>query len=105
MARIGVKASAKACAHMSAAHTGLRHSAETRERIGAANHRRRAALAHDGDAPEPADILDQDMSRGDLVYVLEHLSFRGRDRLATLKVDREARDFILDALRAATARQ
>jgi hypothetical protein len=49
--------------------------------------------------PEPGDILDQDMTRGDLVFVLEHLRFVGRDALGTLRVDKGARDYLRDALR------
>ena len=51
----------------------------------------------------PDDILDESMNASDLVYVLEHLRFVGNDRLAALKLDRHARDFLLDCLQCRTA--
>jgi hypothetical protein len=49
-------------------------------------------------------ILDQDMTRADLIWVLENLSF-SRDvfadnhRLATVTIDRGVRDFLLNAIK------
>jgi hypothetical protein len=71
------KPSASARANMRIAHTGLKHTAETRAKIGAASRRRHARTEHDGDVPAPDDILDQTMSANDLVFVLEHLRFQG----------------------------
>jgi hypothetical protein len=90
----GETASASARAAMSAAHTGLRHSEATRARIGQAN-RKKYEL---GPAPELDDIVDADMSRSDLVFVLQNLHFRERDGLGTLKLDRGVRDFLIAAL-------
>ena len=42
-------------------------------------------------------ILDADMSRSDIVAVLERLRFR--NGLLTIKIDRDARDYIVRALR------
>jgi hypothetical protein len=44
------------------------------------------------------EILDADMSRGDLVFALEHLRFSRQD-LSVLKIDRGVRDFLIRALR------
>jgi hypothetical protein len=54
------------------------------------------ADAHDFSTYEP-DILDESMTRADLVYMLENLNFRGR--LGLLRLDRGVRDFLIDALR------
>jgi hypothetical protein len=45
------------------------------------------------------DILDETMTRGDLVFMLENLHF-GRDDLGRLQIDRGVRDYLLGALRA-----
>ena len=99
-ARVGETASADTRARMSASHTGLRHSAETRAKIRAANYRRwhtqPATPAPDFDGA--VEFLDEDMTRRDLVYVLEHLRFPGRDALGTLKVDRQVRDFLVRSI-------
>jgi hypothetical protein len=85
---------------MSASHTGLKHSAETRAKIRAANHRRwntqPTTPAPDFDGS--VEFLDEDMTRRDLVYVLEHLRFPGRAALGTLKVDRQVRDFLVRSI-------
>jgi hypothetical protein len=39
------------------------------------------------------------MTPGDLIFVLEHLPFRDRGTLVPLKLDRHARDYIIDSLR------
>ena len=44
-----------------------------------------------------ADTLEGDMSKADLIYVLESLRFR--NGLLTIKLDRDARDFLVRALR------
>ena len=49
-------------------------------------------------------MLDADMTRADLVWSLEHLtfgsdSFTDHRRLATLTIDRDVRDFLLNAIR------
>jgi len=44
------------------------------------------------------EILDRDMNRADLIFVLENLVF-GRSAHATLRLDRQVRDYLLDALR------
>jgi hypothetical protein len=80
---------------MSASHTGLKHSAETRAKIRAANYRR----WHTQPAtPAHVEFLDENMTRRDLVYVLEHLRFPGREALGTLKVDRQVRDFLVRSI-------
>jgi hypothetical protein len=87
-------------ARMSASHTGLRHSAETRAKIRAANYRRwHTQLA----TPTPdfdgsVEFLDENMTRRDLVYVLEHLRFPGREALGTLRLDRQVRDFLVRSI-------
>jgi hypothetical protein len=43
------------------------------------------------------DELTEDMTVKDLTYVLEHLSF-AKNGAATLRVDREVRDYLLRAL-------
>ncbi len=84
---------------MSAAHRGLKHSEQTKAAIGMANHRRRATSEHDLDPRAPDDVLDESMTAADIVWTLEHLRFAGRDRLATLQIDRSVRDYLIDALR------
>jgi hypothetical protein len=44
------------------------------------------------------DILDESMTRGDLVFMLENLLF-GRDDLSRLQIDRGVRDYLLTTLR------
>jgi hypothetical protein len=49
-------------------------------------------------------MLDADMTRTELVYSLEHLtfssdSFTDHRRLATISIDRGVRDFLLNAIR------
>jgi hypothetical protein len=44
------------------------------------------------------EVLDQDMSRADLAYVLEHLQF-GRNDIATVRLDKEVARYLVDALR------
>jgi hypothetical protein len=46
------------------------------------------------------DRLDADMSRADIVFALEHLSFRANG-LSTLQLDRPVRDYLVDALQSA----
>jgi len=96
-AHVGETASADTRARMSASHTGLRHSAETRAKIRAANYRRwhtqPATPAPDFDGA--VEFLDENMTRRDLVYVLEHLRFPGREALGTLRLDRQVRDFLV----------
>jgi hypothetical protein len=95
--------SAAARENMRIAHTGLRHSEQTKAAIGAANRKRMSATDHDGDPrTTPDDVLDETMTANDLVFVLEHLRFEGRDRLAALKLDRHARDYLIDALQRRT---
>jgi NUMOD3 motif len=92
----GETASAEARAKMSASHTGLKHSAETRAKITAANYRRwntqpatPAPAARETHSIEP-DVLDATMTAGDLLFALENLHFsRNRDALSTLRIDRQ----------------
>jgi len=44
-----------------------------------------------------ADTLEGDMSKADLIYVLEGLRFR--NGLLTIKLDRDVRDFLVRTLR------
>jgi hypothetical protein len=99
MARIGVTTSAEARERMRASHTGLKHTPETRAKIGATGAHRRQTSNHDPDPAAPSDELTDDMRPGDLVYVLENLSFQGRDHLGMLRIDRQVRDYLVDALR------
>jgi hypothetical protein len=39
------------------------------------------------------------MTAGDLIFVLEHLPFRDRGAFVPLRLDRDARDYIIDSLR------
>ena len=57
--------------------------------------------SHDFATLEP-DIIDADMSRADIVFALEHLSFRANG-LSTLQLDRQVRDYLVDALRRSHA--
>jgi hypothetical protein len=45
------------------------------------------------------DVLDESMTRGDLVFMLGNLHF-GRDDLGRLQIDRGVRDDLLTTLRA-----
>jgi hypothetical protein len=53
--------------------------------------------AHDFSTIEP-EVLDEDMTPGDLVFALEHLHF-GRNALGSLRIDRQVRDYLVAALR------
>jgi hypothetical protein len=44
------------------------------------------------------DILDEDLRPDDIAFVLKHLRF-GRGDLATVKIDRGTRDYLVRALR------
>jgi hypothetical protein len=65
------------------------------------------AAAHMGGPPLPTpprdfsirepDILDESMTRGDLVFMLENLHF-GRDDLGRLQIDRGVRDFLVRSI-------
>jgi hypothetical protein len=48
------------------------------------------------DAAAPAE-LREDMTRSDLIYVLDDLHFRG-DGCATLRIDRPVRDYLVRRL-------
>jgi hypothetical protein len=76
---------------------GHKHTPETRARIGEASRRPMAAQGHDAEWKPPDDYVDESMTPGDLVYVLENLRFQGS--LGTLKVDRGVRDYLLTAVR------
>jgi hypothetical protein len=76
---------------------GHRHTPETLAKIGEASRRRMAAQAHDAEWNPPDDYMDETMTAGDFVYVLENLRFRGS--LCTLKLDRHARDYLVGALK------
>ena len=52
-----------------------------------------ASDVHDHHSIEP-DVLDQDMTASDIVFVLENLHF-GRNTLAALRLDRQVRDFLV----------
>jgi hypothetical protein len=78
---------------------GHKHTPETRARIGEASQRRMAAQGHDAEWKPPEDVVDGDMTPGDLIFVLEHLPFRGRGVLVPLRLDKHARDYIIDSLR------
>lgn len=45
------------------------------------------------------DVLDQTMTRDDLVFVLQHLNFDKRTALAPLYLDKDARDYLIDRLK------
>jgi hypothetical protein len=52
----------------------------------------------DSHSIEP-DVLDQDMTRNDLVWALENLRFSHHpDALSTLRIDRGVRDYIVRAI-------
>jgi hypothetical protein len=77
---------------------GHKHSIETRARIGEASRRpMMTATDHEAEWQTPDDYMDESMSGADFVYVLENLRFRGS--LGTLKLDRHARDYLINALR------
>ena len=44
------------------------------------------------------DVMDEGMTRSDLIFVLENLRFN-RDDLSRLQIDRGVRDYLLVALR------
>jgi hypothetical protein len=46
------------------------------------------------------DVLEQDMTARDLVWVLQNLRFRnGQNALSALRIDRGVRDYLIAALR------
>jgi hypothetical protein len=47
------------------------------------------------------DVLDQNMTRADLVEVLEGLNFGDADQFRTIKIDGQVRDYLVAALRRA----
>jgi hypothetical protein len=48
-------------------------------------------------AQDEPEVIDQDMTRGDIIAILERLKFRGMPR--TVQLDRPVRDFLVSALR------
>jgi hypothetical protein len=54
------------------------------------------AHPHESHSIEP-DILDESMTRADLMFALEHLHF-GRDDLGRLQIDRGVRDFLVRSI-------
>jgi hypothetical protein len=77
---------------------GHKHTLETRARIGEASRRPMMTTTdHEAEWQTPPDYVDESMSGADFVYVLENLRFRGS--LGTLKLDKHARDYLIDALR------
>ena len=48
-------------------------------------------------ARDEPEIIDQDMTRGDIIAALERLKFRGMPR--TVQLGRPVRDFLVSALR------
>jgi hypothetical protein len=76
---------------------GHAQSIETRMKIGEASRRPKTSMYHDAEWKTPDDYMDESMTAGDFVYVLENLRFRGS--LGTLKLDRHARDYLLDSLK------
>jgi hypothetical protein len=66
--------------------TQLQYYPQTQTRQGADRDR----TSHDFSTLE-SDILDEDMSASDIVFVLENLHF-GRNTLAALRLDRQVRD-------------
>jgi hypothetical protein len=60
------------------------------------------AHPHEGHSIE-SDILDQDMTADDIVFMLENLRF-SQDGLGRLRIDRGVRTYLRDALRARTHR-
>jgi hypothetical protein len=49
------------------------------------------------------EVLDADMTRGDLVFALEHLQFERWNSTVAIRIDRPVRDYLIDALRGAHA--
>ena len=45
------------------------------------------------------DVLDADMTPGDIVETLEQIKFYAADQFRTVKIDEPVRDFIVAALR------
>jgi hypothetical protein len=45
------------------------------------------------------ETLDQNMTRGDLIYALENLRFMGRDQRHIIEIDKAVRDYLVSALR------
>ena len=56
------------------------------------------AFSREGDRPipSPPDELCADMTPADIAFVLRDLRFQGGFR--TIKIDRDARDYLLDAV-------
>jgi hypothetical protein len=54
--------------------------------------------ARDFNTLEP-DVMDETMTRNDIVFVLRHLHF-ARNGLGSLRLDRPVRDFLISALRS-----
>ena len=51
-----------------------------------------------------SDVLDQDMTASDLVWVLQNLHFSNRQNaLSALRIDRGVRDYLIDVLRSRRA--
>jgi hypothetical protein len=65
-----------------------------------------SALCHRYNTSEP-DIIDQDMTTDDIVFVLEHLNFATRHNdgraLGSLKLDRPIRDHLVACLQRKAA--
>jgi hypothetical protein len=78
---------------------GHKHTPETRARIGKASRRPKTSLYHDAEWRPPEDVVDGDMTPGDIIFVLEHLPFRDRGAFVPLKLDRHVRDYLLTAVR------
>jgi hypothetical protein len=55
--------------------------------------------AHDYTTLEPDDIMDETMTRSDLVFVLQHLHFGSKSGLGSLKINREVRNYLVGVLR------
>jgi hypothetical protein len=53
---------------------------------------------HDPSATEP-EVPDADMTRGDLVFALEHLQFERWNSTVAIRIDRGVARFLADALR------
>ena len=45
------------------------------------------------------EILDQDMTKADLIYALEHLRFAGFGQRRTIEIDKSVRDYWVSPLR------
>jgi hypothetical protein len=78
---------------------GHRHTLATRAKLSEASRRPMAAQAHDAEWKPPDDVVDGDMTPDDIIFVLEHLPFRDRGAFVPLRLDKHARDYIIDALR------